>query len=346
MPSSIPRSRSRRGASFVLAALLAAAGALADDRPVGTPSPATRAPAALPSPPPAADATSGRWALEVGQSSVFDSNIDHDVPARRDYGIVFMGAAGWRNRVLKPSLAFRYEAALHRYADSPRWDRLSHRAEASLEKRLGKRLTTETRAEVSLKGSSEDRELSNQYTILEQLDFRIVRGLELRLLGLARLKRYPAPDQDRNATNAYAGTALRARLRGARLELGSRYEDNAARADRRDYKRWVHAAELAAPLGRRDLVDLEVKLYDQLYPFREVEDGPAEGDLRLDRRVVASVSWLHRFRDDLGLEVAYKHERRTSNDPDKGFDAHQVGVSFQYRFERPRFLNPEAAPPR
>jgi hypothetical protein len=282
----------------------------------------------------------------VGQSSVFDSNIDHDIPARRDYGIVFMGAAGWQNRASRPTFALRYEAALHRYMDSPRWNRMSHRAEASFEKRLAKRWTTDTRAEVSLKGSSEDRELSNQYTILEQLDFRIVRGLELRLFGLARLKRYPAPDEDRDATNAYAGTALRARLRGSRLELSSRYEGNAAREARRDYKRWVHAAELMAPLGRRDVVDLEVKLYDQLYPFREVDDGPAEGESRLDRRVVASLAWLHRFRDDLGLEVEYKHNRRTSNEPDKGFNAHQVGVSFQYRFERPRFLGPEAAPPR
>jgi hypothetical protein len=319
MPSSIVPSRRR--ASLTLAAILAASAAGADDRPVGR--------------------AGGRWSLEAGQSSVYDSNIDHDTPARADYGVVFMGAAGWQNRVARPSLSLRYEAALHRYADSPKWNRLSQRGEAAFEKRISKRWTSETRGEVSLKGSSEDRELSNQYTLLEQVDFRVVRGLELRLYGLARLKRYPAPDQDRDATNTYAGTALRARLGAARLEVGSRYEDNAARADRRDYQRWVHAADLAAPLGRRDVLDLELKLYDQQYPSRLVGDGPAEGRPRLDRRLVASVAWAHRFREDLGFEVAYKHERRTSNEPDKGFDAHQFGVSFLYRFDRPRYRAPE-----
>ena len=43
-------------------------------------------------------------------------------------------------------------------------------------------------------------------------------------------------------------------------------------------------------------------------------------------------------------EVAYKHDRRTSNEPDKGFDAHQVGLSFLYRFDRPRYRAPEPPP--
>jgi hypothetical protein len=322
MPSSpVP---SRRHPVLALAALLAASAGGADDRPP--------------------DQAGARWSLEAGQSGVYDSNIDHDTPARADYGVVFMGAAAWQNRLARPSLSLRYEAALHRYADSPRWNRLSQRGEASFEKRLSKRWTSETRGEVSLKGSSEDRELSNQYTLLQEVYFRVLRGLELRAYGQARLKRYPAPDQDRDATNTYAGTALRARLGPARLEVGSRYEDNAARADRRDYQRWVHAAELAAPLGGRDVLDVELKLYDQQYPSRPVGDGPAEGHPRLDRRLVASVAWAHRFREDLGFEVEYKHDRRTSNEPDKGFDAHQVGLSFLYRFDRPRSGTPEPPP--
>ena len=292
---------------------------------------------AAPSPPPAAaDAQSGRWSIEAGQASVYDSNIDHEAEPRADYGLVLMGAAGWQNRLSKPSLIFRYEAALHRYHASPKWDRLSHQLEAGFEKRVSKRWTSDTRAEVSLKGSSEDRELSNQYGILQQVDFRVARGLELRAFGLARLKRFPAPDEGRDSTNAYGGLALRGRLGGARLELASRYETNAARDEVRDYDRWVHAVELATPLGRGNALDVGVKLYDQLYPYREVKDGPAEGDLRLDRRWVVGAAWLHRFRDDLAVEVGYKYEDRASNEPGKGYVAHQAAVSFSYRFDRPR----------
>jgi len=324
--------------SFVLVVLLAASPALADDRPTGPPAP-PRDPLVPPSPAPGTDAGS-RWSLEAGQWSVYDSNIDHVNPPRADYGLVFMGAASWQNRVSKPSFAARYEAALHRYANSPKWDRLSHRAEADFEKRLSKRWTTETRAEISLKGSSEDRELSNQYSLLEMLDFRIVRGLELRLFGLARLKRYPAPDEDRDATNAYAGPALRARLGGVRLELATRYEYNAARDERRDYERWVHAFEVLAPLGRSDALDFGVKFYDQQYPYRIVDDGDAEGQPRKDQRLVVGASWQHRFGDGLGLEVAYKLDGRRSNELDKGYDAHQAAVSFVYRFDRPRSRTP------
>ena len=321
---------------FVLLALLAASAAAADDRPVGPPAP-PRDPLGKPSPPaPQAEAQSGRWSIQAGQASVYDSNIDHEADPRADYGLVFMGGAGWQNRLSKPSLTFRYEAALHRYHASPKWDRLSHQLEGAFEKRIARRWTSGTRAEISIKGSSEDRELSNQYGILQQLDFRIVRGLELRGFGLARLKRYPAPDEGRDSTNAYAGLALRARLGGARLEMASRYETNAARDEVRDYSRWVHGVELDTPLGNSDALDLGVKLYDQLYPNREVGDGPAEGNPRQDRRWVYGAAWLHRFRDDLAVELGYKYEYRASNEPGKGFVAHQAAVSFVYRFDRPR----------
>jgi hypothetical protein len=326
---------------FILLALLTASPVFAEDRPAGPPAP-PRDPLFPPSPAPAV--AGSRWSLEAGQWSVYDSNIDHVNPPRSDYGVVFMGAGAWQNRVSKPTLALRYEGALHRYTHSTKWNRFSQRAEADFEKRISKRWITETRAEISLKGSSEDRELSNQYSILQMLDYRIVRGLELRLFGLARLKRYPAPDQGREATNAYAGPALRARLGGARLELSTRYEYNAARDQRRDYERWVHAVGLLAPFGRSDALDLGVKFYDQQYPFRVVDDGAAQGQLRKDQRLVVSASWMHRFREDLGLELAYKLDGRRSNELDKGYDEHQAAVSFVYRFDRPRNRPLESTP--
>jgi hypothetical protein len=67
-----------------------------------------------------------------------------------------------------------------------------------------------------------------------------------------------------------------------------------------------------------------------------VDDGPAEGEPRQDRRWAAGAAWLHRFRDDLAVELGYKYEHRTSNEPGKGFEAHQAAVSFSYRFDRPR----------
>lgn len=332
----------RQEASLALAALLAASVGRAEDVPRPQP---PRHPAVPPARLPAELTPGPQWSLHLGQSGVFDTNIDHTSDARPDYGVVFMGGAAWRNRPSRPSFQVSYEAGLHRYRESPKWDRVSHRAQAAFEKRLSKRWTAETRGEVSLKGSSEDRELGNQYVLLEQMDFRLVRGLGLRLYGVARLKRYAEPDKDRDATNTYAGAALKLRLGAARFELGSRYENNDARSERQEFGRWVHGAQLAAALSRHDDIGLDVRLYDQQYPFRTVRVG-SRRELRQDQRFVSAVSWNHVFERVLGVELAYRYERRASNDPDKEFNGHQIAVEFHYRVDRTRYRATEPSPSR
>jgi len=53
---------------------------------------------------------------------------------------------------------------------------------------------------------------------------------------------------------------------------------------------------------------------------------------------------MHRFREDLGLELAYKLDGKRSNELDKGYDEHQGAVSFVYRFDRPRNRPLESTP--
>jgi hypothetical protein len=286
-----------------------------------------------------------RWSVHVGQSSVFDTNVDQVHAARQDYGYVFMAGAEWRNRLSRPSFEVSYEAALHRYGDSPRWDRVSHRAEAVFEKRLSKRWRTETKGEVSIKGSSEDRELGNWYTLRQRVDFRVFRSLGLRLYGAGRLKRYAEPERDRDATNAYAGAELKLRLGPARLDLGSRRETNEARIERNDFGRWVHEAQLVAALGRRSELGLGVRLYDQQYPHRTVRVG-SRREIRQDHRLISSASWNHRLGEALGVELAYTYAGRSSNDPDKEFGAQLFTIGFDYSFDRRRYGATEPSSPR
>jgi len=301
-----------RRAAFVLGSWLAAGFAVAQE---GAPAPAGEGP------------LDRRWSLRLGQSSVYDTNVDQIHAARSDYGFVLLGGAAWRNRLSRPSLEVTYEAALHRYRDSPRWDRVSQRAEVDFEKRLSKRWSTETKGEMSLKGSSEDRELGDWYTLKQRVNFRLTRGVGLRLHGMGRLKRYPPPEGDRDARNAYAGVELRLRLGAARLDLGSRREINDARTERNDYSRWVHEGQLLAALGRRSELALDGRFYDQRYPHRTVRVG-SQREVRQDQRLIASLSLSHRLGEALAVELAYTYAGRQSNDADKEFGAHLFTVTF------------------
>lgn len=312
----------------------------AEDRPRPSPSPTVASPA-----PPAPPPDERRLAIHFGQATVGDSNIDHDFEARPDVGVVLAAGLSWRNRVARPTVELAYEAAFHRYHESPKWNRTSHHALGVFEVPLGRRLRLHTTADASLRGTSEDRETADQYALVPRLELRLARPVAVRLDGAARLKRYPAPDRDRDALNTYGSAELRLRAGPARIELGSRYETNDARSDRYDFVRWTHDVALSVGLGRRDNLGLEMRYRDQHYPRRLV-NTPGGRAARHDVRWIPTVSWEHRFEGPLALGVDYKYERRNSNDPDKAFRAHLVSLSFTYRWVAApsRRLRSRAAP--
>jgi hypothetical protein len=264
------------------------------------------------------------WSVRLSQWTVFDSNIDHEAVATRDLGMVLGAELGWKGGVRRSRIQLVYDLAGHRYRTTDEWDRMSHHALASFEPRVSRWLGLETIGDVSLNGTSEDRELGDQYQLVQRLEPRLARGTTIRLDGSLRLKRYE-DDRQRNATNRYLEAELRQRLGGARLEMGSRFEINDAVGARNRYARWTHRASLRLPTGRRNELELAMKFRLQSYPHRLVEVG-GEDVPRQDRRLIPSLTWAIGLWEALRLRLAYEFDQRTSNDPEKDFAAHRAGL--------------------
>lgn len=263
-------------------------------------------------------------------ANVFDTNINHDEEDTiRSLGMVLATGAQFRDNPRDPSVDVTYTIGFHRYTRTDRWDRLSHHVRALVETDLSGPWSWETVGEISLKGSSEDRELSDQYVINPRLDYRFGERHRFRMYGLLRLKRY---DEEilRNATNQYAGGELLFRSRkGSRFEVGGRLERNDAAGPRYDYHRYTYYTEFVVPVSARDRIELELTTRRQQYLNRLVEDQEV---LRRDQRWIPSFTWVRALTPEADLEVGYKLEARTSNDPEKKFNAHLVTVSVLRRW--------------
>ena len=110
-----------------------------------------------------------RWWMSMSLATVFDTNITHDEQQVGAFGLVPSFGFHFRDNPEKPSLEVDYEVALHRYNNTDEFDRVSHNLTLEYRKQLVKRFYAKTTAEMSLKGSSEDREINNNYIIEEQL---------------------------------------------------------------------------------------------------------------------------------------------------------------------------------
>ncbi|HEX9108424.1 MAG TPA: hypothetical protein VF832_14370, partial [Longimicrobiales bacterium] len=139
--------------------------------------------------------------VELSASSVYDTNIDHDLNGLHSYGTILGLSGAYRNRASHPSLVLEYEAALHRYTGTDRWDRLSQRGTATYARELG-RWRMLSIADAALRGSSDDRKLDNRYTIMERARYRVDRTRRLQLSAALRLRRAPG-EPGANAANPY-----------------------------------------------------------------------------------------------------------------------------------------------
>src|SRR6185369_6878094 len=166
-----------------------------------------------------------RWWMSMSLASVFDTNITHDERQVSAFGLVPSFGLHFRDNAEKPSFEADYEVALHRYNNTDEFDRVSHNLTVEYRKQLVKRLYAKTTTEISLKGSSEDREINNNYIIEEQLQYRFPSNTRVAALAAYRLKRYPIVDQDSNSIDSYVGAKIEQRFRGERrVELGYRYD--------------------------------------------------------------------------------------------------------------------------
>lgn len=276
------------------------------------------------------------WSFYMTFSGLFDSNINHDLDDINDYGAVGGVGIYYRNRAKNPNFEFEYEIGRQEYKNTSMWDRTSHNLRAWSENKLGKKWISTTRGEISLKGSTEDRELTNRYSVSQFFQYRLNNENRFNIGGAYRLKRYDTDGDRRNSTNPYLETSYERRFKGSRkLEFSYRYEENRARDDRFSYIRRTYGAEYVTPLFKKGRLDLEARYRPQKYA-RLVEiklpNGKKIDVPRMDKRWIYSADWRYPLSRALELGLIYKYERRDSNDPDKNFKAHAAGIVLTYRW--------------
>ncbi len=278
---------------------------------------------------PPSGAPQGRlWSFSAAASSVFESNIDRNQENNRSEGVV-LGVGGlYRNRVDRPTFTAQYEVGGHMYAGAQRWDRISHHLRAAYERRLLKPLTFEAVGEMSIKGSTEDRELGNQYIVSPRLQFRLSREFRFGLESGYRVKHYA--DRARNAVNPYGGVRLTRRFGRGRWDLGYRYEENLADTERNRYIRSTYSGNLVVPFTLQDSIGVELKFRPRRYE-RLVRVGDNRVRLR-DLKWTLSPEWVHALGPGLQFRASYEFEARDANDPGRTYNAHSMVIGVERRW--------------
>jgi hypothetical protein len=273
-----------------------------------------------------------RWWVSMSLASVFDTNITHDEQQLGSFGLVPSFGFHFRDNAERPSFEADYEVAVHQYTNTDEFDRVSHNLSAVYRRQIAKHVYSKTTTEISLKGSSEDREVNNNYIFEQQLQYRF--PFNVRVAGFAayRLKRYPLIEQDSNSIDSYVGAKVEQRLRGdRRVELTYRYDHNRAWDPRNNYIRRTYTLEFQTPLSirRRDSLSAELR-----YSPRDYQNRTTRVDRirvpRHDDRWVFSVIYERLIRPNLSMAFAYEHEKRDSNDIDKRFTSNVFGLTFTF----------------
>jgi hypothetical protein len=273
-----------------------------------------------------------RWWVSMSLASVFDTNITHDERDVNSFGLVPGVGFHFRDNPERPSFEADYEVALHRYTNTDEFDRLSQSFTAAYRKKLFAGLYARTTTEVSLKGSSEDREINNNYVLEQQFQYRFASNTRVAGLAAYRMKRYPTVEEDSNSIDSYVGAKVEQRLRGdRRVELGYRYDHNRAWDPRNNYIRRMYTLEFESPLStkRRDSVSAEFRYSPRSYENRLTRVNGVRVPRR-DERWTLDVVYQRLMRPDLTMEIAYRYEKRDSNDVDKKFSSNVFGLRFSF----------------
>ena len=261
----------------------------------------------------------------------FDTNINHDPVGVSSYGLVPSLGVHFQNSVEKPSFAIDYEVAAHNYTNSEEWDRVSQNLVVSYRRHLFGGWSTRTESEITLKGSSEDRELNNQYLLGQQLEYRINPNSRLQFAAAYRVKRDPI-DSGSNAIDPYAGIRFIQKLPGdKRWALSYRYDKNRSWDPKNRYIRWAYETEFATPIvDRLTRLSFDLTYKPRLYGRTVRVEG--ERVPRRDGRWIFEARVERVLRSDLLMVFVYRFERRDSNDPEKDFKSNQAGVALTYRW--------------
>ena len=272
-----------------------------------------------------------RFFFENDVTNVYDSNIEHDSTNIGSYGIVGGARMRFRSRSSKPGFQAEYAVAAHSYTATDKWDRVSHLARAGVDFPLGDHLLLGLTGEASLKGSSEDREIGDQYAVLPRVEFRPWDDVRFRLITAYR-QRYYGESSGSNATNRYATLDMRLRMGSGMIEGAARFEENNPTVERNRFQRYTYSTAYTWFPGDRDELLLGLEYRPVKYPNRDVdiliidEDGELDEIEvpRKDERWKPEASWVREWTRNFITELEYEYEMRGSNDPEKKYRGHVV----------------------
>jgi len=280
---------------------------------------------------------SGRlWSVQAILTNSYDTNINHNEENLDSVGLVYGAGVRWQSNLKEPALKLEYEAAKHSYSNTDQWDRISQNFETSYERHFSNRIGLELKGETSLKGSSEDREIGNEYTVEPQFKYKLSKNNRLEFYGAYRLKRYQ-DDPTRDSTNRFIGIIYERRLFSKQeLAFEYRYEENNADGPKHDYYRRRYEVGYRIPFRKHDWVNFGFRYRQQNYHSRlvdiNVENGPDLHFLRRDKRYNFGIDVAISLTEDLQLLPGYNFESRNSNDDSKDFTSHYPSLTLLYRW--------------
>ncbi len=279
------------------------------------------------------------WSLLAKFSTSFDTNLEHDPVGVKAFGFVPSITAGYQMRSSNQRLRFIYSFAAPRYTIDTDLNRFGNYFAASYRYSIGK-WSFETDGEVSLKGTSEDRETNDQYILTETIGYRFDKKTRLNVYGAYRIRRFPTEDADRNAVNPMLGFKFARQLsKKIDWDFGYRFDENRAVNPRQNYTRSTYKTNLSVQLTKGDLIETELSFRPRRYKDRLVEVGNSEV-LRRDKKWSFDILWKHNFTQRFGFEAGYLFEKQTSNDPDKLYRNHQLVFSFFYHWGNGDVIEP------
>jgi hypothetical protein len=318
---------------LLLARSVAAQGQIQKQASARKPTTAGKNPSSRKKPQKETASTARRVWLSMSLSSVYDSNINHDEESLNSFGIVPSFGMHFRDNAEKPSFEADYEVALHRYTKTNEYNRVSHDLSTAYRRQLGRKLQSKTTGEISLKGSSEDRDVNNQYLLEQQMQYRFNPANRVRVFGAYRVKRYPFVDSAKNAIDPYFGARFDQKLKGERgWGVSYRYDKNRSQGPKDRYVRWTYDAQFNTPLFKEhhDQLTVDLRYAPRLYARQIKVDRVSMP--RRDGRWVLDVLYERPLRQDVQMGLNYRYETRHSNDPDKNFNSHLLGVTFAFNW--------------
>ena len=277
-----------------------------------------------------ADADRGRWHGTLSIVNVFDGNINHEIDPVRSYGIVPAGEIVFESSS-EPAFVWGYEIAANRFTGTDEWDRISHSMYSEWSHRIGSRLRLDTEGVASWKGSSDDRELANEFGVSQRLAFKVLQSTRLVVTGSYHYKQYP-DDPGTSGPSPYVAAKLDHRFsENRRLTIGYKFQRRLSVSERDRYRRWAYSAAYSMPLfASADRLSFEAEYRPQRYErLIKVPEGGREW--RFDRRFIAGATYERPINKATIARWTAGIETRDSNDPDKRFFAPSFGVTISYR---------------